>query len=72
MPKPISRKELIRRLRLLGFDGPYAGGKHSGMRKGPLTVPIPNAHVGDIDWSLTKRLLRRAGINPEEWDKLGQ
>ena len=71
MPKPISRKELIRRLRLLGFDGPSAGGKHAAMRKGSLTVPIPNPHAGDIDWSLTKRLLLRAGIDRAEWDKLG-
>jgi len=69
MPKPISRKELIRRLKKFGFEGPVPGGKHSAMRRGSLTVPIPNPHVGDIDWSLTKRILSRAGIDPEEWEK---
>lgn len=26
--KPIKRRELISRLRELGFEGPYSGGKH--------------------------------------------
>mgnify|MGYP007089522317 CR=1 FL=1 len=25
---------------------------------------------GDIDWSLTKRILQQASIDPNEWDKL--
>ena len=40
----ISRKELIRHLRQLGFDGPYSGGKHQFMLKGELTLRIPNPH----------------------------
>lgn len=30
MPKlgPVTRRELIRKLREAGFDGPYSGGKH--------------------------------------------
>lgn len=70
MPKPISRKELIRRLREFGFEGPSVGGKHGKMRRGDLSVPIPNAHRGDIDWSLTKRILEQAAIDPTDWDKL--
>jgi hypothetical protein len=34
-------------------------------------VTIPNPHGGDIDWSLTKRILAQAGIDPAEWNKLG-
>jgi len=26
---PISRRELIKRLKTLGFTGPYSGGRHS-------------------------------------------
>ncbi len=33
-------------------------------------IPIPNPHGGDIDWSLTKRILQQAGIDPNEWDNL--
>ena len=42
MPKPISRRELIRRMRLLGWTGPEAGKRHGVMRHGTHTVPIPN------------------------------
>jgi hypothetical protein len=38
---PIRRQELIRALRKLGFDGPYAGGRHEYMLKGTLKLFIP-------------------------------
>ena len=70
MPKPVSRRELIRRLRRLGFDGPFPGGRHEAMRHlfSGLKVPVPNPHSGDIDWSLTKRILEQAGIRAEDWE----
>ena len=70
MPKPIKRREFIRRMRALGWRGPEPGGRHAVMRQGDLTVPIPNPHQGDIDWSLTKRILNEAGILPEDWEKV--
>ncbi len=71
MPKPISRRELIRRLKAFGFAGPFPGRNHQSMRFGEKTVPIPNPHgTNDIDWSLTKRIIKQAGIDPAEWDKL--
>jgi predicted RNA binding protein YcfA (HicA-like mRNA interferase family) len=73
MPKlaPIKRKDLIRYLRNLGFDGPYAGGKHGIMRKGDITQPIPNPH-GSKEFSkeFLIRLLKQAGIDRETWEKL--
>jgi hypothetical protein len=45
MPKPISRRELIRRMRLLGWSGLEPGKRHGPMRKGTHTVPIPNPIV---------------------------
>lgn len=70
MPKPIKRRELIRRMRLLGWGGPEAGKRHSAMRKGTHTVPIPNPHGSDLDWTLVKRILSQAGIDPDEWERL--
>jgi len=46
---PITRIELIRCLRQLGFAGPYAGGKHQFMVQGTLRVRLPNPHQGDIN-----------------------
>ena len=64
---PVSWREFVRRLQELGFDGPYAGGKHPQMRRGDLTVIIPNSHEGDVGVGLLTRLLRQAGISREEW-----
>ena len=69
MPKPIKRRELIARMRQLGWTGPEPGKRHAMMRKGEHTVPMPNPHGKDIDWSLTKRILEQAGISIEEWEK---
>lgn len=70
MPKPVSRREFVRRLRTLGWEGPFPGGRHELMRH-PVTtakVAVPNPHRGDIDWSLTKRILAQAGVSREDWD----
>jgi predicted RNA binding protein YcfA (HicA-like mRNA interferase family) len=66
----ITRKELIRCLRQLGFDGPYSGGKHQFMHRGNLTLRIPNPHQSDIGKELLIRILRQAGISRDEWEKL--
>jgi predicted RNA binding protein YcfA (HicA-like mRNA interferase family) len=64
-----SRRELVRKLRALGFEGPFPGGRHEYMRRGNLRVPIPNPHQGDISAPLLARILREAGISDEEWDQ---
>ena len=54
-------------MRELGFEGPLAGGRHPQMRRGDLTVIIPNPHEGDIGVDLLRRILRQAGVTREEW-----
>ncbi len=63
----IKRRDLIRALRQLGFDGPFPGGNHQYMSKGQLKVSIPNPHRGDISKGLLARILTEAGISREEW-----
>ena len=70
MPKPVKRAELIRKLRSLGWEGPFQKGKHPFMVKAGIRLAIPNPHRGDIDWSLTKRILLQAQITVEEWDSV--
>ena len=64
---PVSRRELVRKLKALGFEGPFPGGKHQWMRRGGLRLTIPNPHGGAIDPGLIRRILRRAGIALDEW-----
>jgi hypothetical protein len=71
MPKPISRKDLIRRLKVLGWVGPFPGKNHMHMENHGRRLPIPNPHGNDLDWTLTKRIIKQAGISQEDWDALG-
>lgn len=67
---PISRRELIRYLKKLGFEGPYKGKKHDFMVKDDLTPRVPNPHRGDISKDLLGRILEQAGVSKEEWRRL--
>lgn len=64
---PVSWVNLVKRLRQLGFDGPYQGGKHPYMLKDNLVLTIPNPHTKEVGIPLLSRILRRAGISQEEW-----
>ena len=64
---PVARRELVRKLKSLGFEGPFPGGKHHWMRRGGLRLTIPHPHGGAIDPGLIRRILRQAGITLDEW-----
>ena len=71
MASVISRKEIIRKFRSLGYIGPFSGGRHSFMIKGQKKIRIPNPHgSGDIHISLVKEILQQADISRDEWDKV--
>lgn len=65
---PIKRRDLIRGLHALGFDGPYSGGNHQFMKSDSLKLRIPNPHQSDISLPLLRRILDQAGITLEEWE----
>ena len=67
---PIKRKDLIRHLKQIGFEGPYSGGKHQFTIRGNDTVRVPNPHHGDVAIELLSRILRQAGITKDEWEVL--
>lgn len=68
MPKNISWRDLIRKFRRLGFDGPYSGGRHLFMVKGGMKIRIPNPHRGDISKHLVAQILRQASILNRDWE----
>jgi predicted RNA binding protein YcfA (HicA-like mRNA interferase family) len=68
--RSLKRKDLIRYLKQLGFDGPYSGTKHQFMIEGDTKLIIPNPHQGDISKNLLAEILRQAGISREDWEKL--
>jgi len=73
LPKlsPISWKDLVKRLRKLGFEGPYEGGKHPFMIKGDLTLTIPNPHRGDIKCRFAQTDSEEGGRNMWRMDSTG-
>jgi predicted RNA binding protein YcfA (HicA-like mRNA interferase family) len=65
---PVSRNELIRRLKKLGFKGPFPGSGHAYMVRDRLYVTIPNEHYGEeIGAALLVEILRKAKISRDEW-----
>ena len=67
---PVKQRALIGYLRKAEFEGPFAGGKHPIMLKGTIRLTIPNPHEGDISKGLLAKILKRAEITKEEWEKL--
>jgi hypothetical protein len=73
--QPCKRREFIRRLRKLDFDGPYSGTRHQFMvfEKYRLTVPSNSEYsVPQLRIMLNEveGILGRA-ITADEWNKLG-
>ena len=69
---PIHRRDFIKRLRKLGWEGPFPGKRHQMMRRvtptGTIKVPIPNPHgSGEISVPKLKELLREMGISADDW-----
>ncbi len=65
---PCKRAEFIRKMRALGYEGPFQGGSHQFMAaSGKAPVRVPNPHVSDISVDLLSRILRDAKIDREKW-----
>ncbi len=73
MPKlhPISRRELIRRMKQLGFEGPFPGTRHDFMRRpsDQMKVPIPRAEgkSREIGVKLQKIIMGEINVRTEDW-----
>jgi predicted RNA binding protein YcfA (HicA-like mRNA interferase family) len=68
LPKVTPWRVVIRKFGALGFDGPHAGSRHLFVRKGTLTVVIPNKHKGDdVRRELLREILKQAGISEQRW-----
>jgi predicted RNA binding protein YcfA (HicA-like mRNA interferase family) len=64
---PVSRRQLITKMKKLGFEGPFCGGKHFFMSHEERDITIPNPHKTDISVDLLQRILKQAGIPRREW-----
>jgi predicted RNA binding protein YcfA (HicA-like mRNA interferase family) len=70
MPKSLSWRKLVKKLKRVGFVGPISGGRHLLMQKGDFKVSIPNPHRGDLSKGLVAEILREIDIDQKEWENL--
>ncbi len=71
MPRPISHRELVHKLRALGFAGPFSGGRHPYMERRGRRIVVPNPHHGkDIGSRLLAEIIREIGISAEEFEEM--
>jgi len=72
--RPVKRRNFIRKLRALGFDGPYSGTRHQFMISGQHRQTIPtNAEYSVPQVRLLLRQVESILARPvalEEWDSL--
>lgn len=66
---PVSWKQLVKKLKSFGFDGPFSGGRHPYMIRDDLVLTIPNPHNKEISVDLLSRLLKQADIKRQDWLK---
>ncbi len=68
------RREFIRRLRVLGFDGPFSGTRHSFMIYGQHRLSIPSNEEYSVPQ--LRMMIREVAsilareIAPEDWNRL--
>jgi predicted RNA binding protein YcfA (HicA-like mRNA interferase family) len=70
MPEPLSRRELIRKLKRAGFSGPFSGGRHNYLLRDRLKIFIPNPHGADIGSNIIRRIIIDADTSEDELDGL--
>jgi hypothetical protein len=72
--RPLKRREFIRRLRALGFDGPFSGTRHQFMVFGQHRQTIPTNSEYSVPQS--RMLLRQVesilgrAVSSDEWNSL--
>ncbi|HFB52565.1 MAG TPA: type II toxin-antitoxin system HicA family toxin, partial [Anaerolineae bacterium] len=65
-------RQVIRKLKKLGFEGPFPGGRHARMvnfDSGKI-IPIPVHKGKDVSVGLIRAIIREVDITPDEWLKL--
>ncbi|MCF8261636.1 MAG: hypothetical protein K9J12_12740 [Melioribacteraceae bacterium] len=58
----INRTEFIEYLIKIGFDGPYAVGRHQFMMRGDSTIKIPCNNQIELDTAIPYKILKNAGL----------
>jgi predicted RNA binding protein YcfA (HicA-like mRNA interferase family) len=60
---------VIRTLIRIGFDVVREGRRHTILGRGPRLIPVPR-HAGDLSHVTFHKILKQAGLTPEEYRRL--
>ena len=69
---PLKPRAIMRKLRQLGFMGPFPGGRHTQMVH-PDTgqiIPVPVHQGKDVSVGLIREIIRELGISRADWIEL--
>lgn len=69
MPKllPLPRRILIKKLRKIGFLGPYPATRHEYMKRDSEKIFIPNPHGKDIGVPIIKKIINQLKLSNQEF-----
>ncbi|MFA6256574.1 MAG: type II toxin-antitoxin system HicA family toxin [Candidatus Absconditabacterales bacterium] len=72
MPRitPLKFREVCEKLKKIGFEGPYGGGKHPIMDNGTIVIPVPHHGGKDVATQTIEEIIHSVGVNKDEWIKL--
>lgn len=68
--RPLKYRELISKLRKLGWTGPYSGLKHPHFVLGNRRIRFPNDHGKEVTKRVVRDIVDQIGITVEEFFKL--
>lgn len=66
---PLSRREFLKKLKKMGFEGPYSGGRHEYYRKNQQKIFVPNPHGKDLGVLIIREIIKQIGVHPEDFYK---
>lgn len=64
---PLPRRILIKKLRKVGFSGPYPAARHEYMSRNGEKIFIPNPHGKDIGLPIIKKIIDQLRISNQEF-----
>jgi len=69
MPKlsPVPRRILIKKLKKVGFSGPFIATRHQYMKRDGEKIFIPNPHGKDIGLPIIKKIIHQLNLSNQEF-----
>ena len=64
---PLPRRLLIKKLRKLGFSGPFSAARHEYINRNNEKIFIPNPHGKDIGVPIVKKIIQQLGISNQKF-----